>query len=158
MNAERDKPLTIAEIAERWDCSQETVRNLVKSGKLPGFREGRMMRVPLRYVLEMEAGGNPKAKPAQWRPPNDSEIWHLFVERANALEEAKRLRGLLEEMQSQRTLPKPTIDGVERDKYLEWARERVDSIDPLGEIKDPDAIKRQPRPWPKLVRDASHRR
>lgn len=39
------RPLTPDEIAERWACSGETVRSLIRRGELPAFRVGRMFRV-----------------------------------------------------------------------------------------------------------------
>ncbi|MCA0847204.1 helix-turn-helix domain-containing protein [Salipiger thiooxidans] len=33
------------DLAERWGCSGETVRNMIRSGELPAFRVGRMYRI-----------------------------------------------------------------------------------------------------------------
>ena len=44
MTAER--PFTPETLADRWGCSAETVRQLVKAGRLRGFRVGRMFRIP----------------------------------------------------------------------------------------------------------------
>lgn len=142
MTSERDKPLTIAQIAERWGCSDETVRSLVKSGRLPGFRVGRMMRVPLRYVLEMERGGDTTTSPQSWAPTNDGELWQKALDRANAFEETKRLRALLDEMESQRRFLKRKIDGVPNEKYMEWLRARIDQLDPMECITEG-----KPEPW-----------
>lgn len=43
---ETPPPFTPDMLAERWQCSAETVRQLIKRGELRGFRVGRMMRVP----------------------------------------------------------------------------------------------------------------
>jgi len=37
-----ERPFTPETLADRWDCSAETVRQLVKAGRLRGFRVGRM--------------------------------------------------------------------------------------------------------------------
>ncbi|OWJ73311.1 hypothetical protein CDV50_03255 [Haematobacter massiliensis] len=52
------KPYTPDTLAERWGCSGEKVRQLVKSGQLPGFRIGRMIRIPVSAVEEYERCGN----------------------------------------------------------------------------------------------------
>lgn len=39
---------------ERWMCSGETVRQLIRTGKLPAFRIGRMMRVTPQALEEYE--------------------------------------------------------------------------------------------------------
>ncbi|WP_420837210.1 helix-turn-helix domain-containing protein [Chachezhania antarctica] len=41
-------------LADRWMCSAETVRQLVKRGDLRGFRVGRMIRIPIDAVEEYE--------------------------------------------------------------------------------------------------------
>ncbi|OWV64274.1 hypothetical protein CDZ97_10330 [Mameliella alba] len=48
------RPLTPDMLAERWQCSAETVRMMVKRGELRGFRVGRMIRIPLAAVEEHE--------------------------------------------------------------------------------------------------------
>ncbi|AUQ53182.1 helix-turn-helix domain-containing protein [Phaeobacter inhibens] len=49
------RPFSAAQLAERWQCSAETVRQLVKCGQLSGFRIGRMIRIPRAAVEEYEA-------------------------------------------------------------------------------------------------------
>ncbi|MGQ3486076.1 helix-turn-helix domain-containing protein [Roseovarius pacificus] len=51
-------PMTPDMLADRWHCSAETVRNLVKSGDLRGFRVGRMIRIPWDAVEEYECQGS----------------------------------------------------------------------------------------------------
>ncbi|WP_425441851.1 helix-turn-helix domain-containing protein [Thioclava dalianensis] len=41
-------------LAERWHCSAETVRQMVKRGELHGFRTGRMIRIPWGAIEEHE--------------------------------------------------------------------------------------------------------
>lgn len=48
------RPLTPDMIAERWMCSGETVRQLIRTGKLPAFRIGRMLRVTPQALEEYE--------------------------------------------------------------------------------------------------------
>ncbi|WP_390922784.1 excisionase family DNA-binding protein [Parasedimentitalea psychrophila] len=48
------RPYTPDQLGERWHCSGETVRLLVKSGALRGFRVGRMIRIPRDAVEEYE--------------------------------------------------------------------------------------------------------
>ncbi|WP_110365780.1 helix-turn-helix domain-containing protein [Tritonibacter mobilis] len=48
------KPFTPDQLGERWGCSGETVRQLVKRGELRGFRIGRMIRIPQKEVEEFE--------------------------------------------------------------------------------------------------------
>ena len=52
------RPLTPEMLADRWLCSAETVRQLVKRGDLRGFRVGRMIRIPMGAVEEYEACQN----------------------------------------------------------------------------------------------------
>lgn len=48
------RPLTPDMLAERWQCSAETIRQMVKAGDLRGFRVGRMIRIPWDAVEEIE--------------------------------------------------------------------------------------------------------
>lgn len=54
MHLTRSRPYTCDALAERWDCSSETIRLMVKGGKLQGFRVGRMIRIPAVVVEEYE--------------------------------------------------------------------------------------------------------
>jgi excisionase family DNA binding protein len=55
------KPLRVAELAERWDCSPGKVRKLIHSGQLGVLRLGAtMVRIPLESVLTFEE---------QWKHP-----------------------------------------------------------------------------------------
>lgn len=49
------RPYTPETLAERWQCSAETVRQLVHRGELPGFRVGRMIRIARAAVEEYES-------------------------------------------------------------------------------------------------------
>lgn len=49
------RPLTIEEVAERWDYSKDSVRRLIRGGKLPCIRVGpRKVLVPFSDVEEYE--------------------------------------------------------------------------------------------------------
>jgi excisionase family DNA binding protein len=50
----RERPYTPDELAARWGCSAETVRQQIKRGELRGFRVGRMLRIPADAVEELE--------------------------------------------------------------------------------------------------------
>ncbi|MGH6689753.1 MAG: helix-turn-helix domain-containing protein [Gammaproteobacteria bacterium] len=49
-----ERPLTTRQLAERWQCSDRHLRDLIDAGKLPAFRVGRMYRVPAWAVREAE--------------------------------------------------------------------------------------------------------
>lgn len=53
--AEPPRPFTPDQLAERWQCSAETVRQLARRGELPSFRVGKMYRFPKSAVEEYEA-------------------------------------------------------------------------------------------------------
>ncbi|WP_226549544.1 helix-turn-helix domain-containing protein [Celeribacter naphthalenivorans] len=48
------RPYTHNSLAERWDCSAQTVRNLISEGRLRAFRVGRMFRLKPEAVEEYE--------------------------------------------------------------------------------------------------------
>lgn len=48
------RPYTCDSLADRWGCSAETIRQMVVTGRLPGFRVGRMIRIPATVVDEVE--------------------------------------------------------------------------------------------------------
>ena len=50
------RPYTPEMLADRWDCSPETVRAMIRSGTLPAFRVGRMMRITAKAVEDYECG------------------------------------------------------------------------------------------------------
>ncbi len=46
------------QIAERWDCSERHVRNMIKRGDLPAFKfGGKLLRVKLEDIERLERGG-----------------------------------------------------------------------------------------------------
>ncbi len=54
MTMTQSRPVTPEILADRWQCSAETVRQLYKRGSLRGFRVGRMIRIPWEAVEEYE--------------------------------------------------------------------------------------------------------
>lgn len=56
------RPFTPDQLAERWDCSAETIRQMVKRGDLYGFRIGRLIRIPYAGVEAHEAGAPPEGR------------------------------------------------------------------------------------------------
>ncbi|TQM94129.1 helix-turn-helix domain-containing protein [Roseinatronobacter monicus] len=58
---ETDRPLNPEQLADRWSCSAEMVRKLVKQGKLDGFRVGSLYRILSDSILEYEKCQNSKS-------------------------------------------------------------------------------------------------
>lgn len=50
------RALTPEQVAERWECSAETVRQMCKRNDLPHFRVGRMIRLRPEHVEAYECG------------------------------------------------------------------------------------------------------
>ncbi|WP_143033562.1 helix-turn-helix domain-containing protein [Roseicitreum antarcticum] len=48
------RALTPEHVADRWECSAETVRNMCRRGELPHFRVGRMIRLRPEHVEAYE--------------------------------------------------------------------------------------------------------
>ena len=53
---DRRRPFTPDTLAERWRCSAETIRGMIRRGELPAVRIGRVMRIPADVVDAHEAG------------------------------------------------------------------------------------------------------
>ncbi|WP_394355396.1 helix-turn-helix domain-containing protein [Halocynthiibacter styelae] len=49
-----NRPFTPETLAARWDCSAETIRAMIRDGKLNAFRVGRMMRIAQATVEQFE--------------------------------------------------------------------------------------------------------
>jgi excisionase family DNA binding protein len=53
---ERKRPYTPETLAERWGCSPELIKRMLKSGELQGFKLGaRLWRIRHEAVEEFEA-------------------------------------------------------------------------------------------------------
>lgn len=48
------RPFTPRELAERWQCSDQHVYNLVRDGTLPAIRLGKLIRIPAQAVEAFE--------------------------------------------------------------------------------------------------------
>ena len=51
-----DRPFTPETLAARWNCSPETVRQMVHRRELPAFRVGRLIRIARADVDAFESG------------------------------------------------------------------------------------------------------
>ena len=54
-----DRPYSTKELALRWNCSDQHIRDLVRTGAIRHFRVGRLIRIPAAAVEEHEARGQP---------------------------------------------------------------------------------------------------
>lgn len=52
------RPYTVATLAERWQCSEQHIRDLINRGELPCFRAGRLIRITAAEVGHFECGSN----------------------------------------------------------------------------------------------------
>lgn len=59
-----DRPMTVAQVAERWDCSTHAVYALIRAKRLPAFRVGgKLLRIQAKDVAAWEsAGGNTQSE------------------------------------------------------------------------------------------------
>lgn len=48
------KPYSPETLADRWGCSAEKVRLMYRNGELPGFRLGKLIRIPAAEVERYE--------------------------------------------------------------------------------------------------------
>ncbi|MGY3436828.1 MULTISPECIES: helix-turn-helix domain-containing protein [unclassified Marinovum] len=48
------KVYTPNQLAERWSCCSNTIRNAIISGELQAFRVGRLLRIPQESVENFE--------------------------------------------------------------------------------------------------------
>lgn len=53
------KPYSPETLADRWGCSAEKVRLMYRSGELPGFRLGKLIRIPANEVERYECQNTP---------------------------------------------------------------------------------------------------
>jgi len=50
---------TVADLAKRWQVHEVTLRRMLESGKLPGFKIGRSWRITAATVAAYEANALP---------------------------------------------------------------------------------------------------
>jgi excisionase family DNA binding protein len=54
-----EKCSTPEQLAERWHCSANTIRNLITAGKLDAYRVGKkLLRIPVKSIEEYENCSN----------------------------------------------------------------------------------------------------
>jgi excisionase family DNA binding protein len=52
---ERDsKAFSVSSLADRWQCSEQTIRNMIKRGELRSFRYGSLIRIAADAVAGVE--------------------------------------------------------------------------------------------------------
>ena len=56
--ATRNRLLTVAEVAQRWQFHPESVRRMIRHGRVPRVMVGRGIRVALAAVEAIERGGS----------------------------------------------------------------------------------------------------
>lgn len=81
------RPYTLQSLANRWGCSAESVRLMVKAGRLPHFRVGRMIRIAARVVEDIETcenTGSGGLEAALSSPSGQMESAGVFVLRHSA--------------------------------------------------------------------------
>lgn len=69
MNNTLGQLLSPGATAARWEYHPESIRRLIRSGKLPAIRLGTRLRIPLKAIEEIENSGriirsNPKRRRA----------------------------------------------------------------------------------------------
>lgn len=50
------RPLTVSEVAERWQCCEQTVYRVIETGALRSFGVGRLLRIRPEWVDAYECG------------------------------------------------------------------------------------------------------
>jgi excisionase family DNA binding protein len=53
------RPYSPETLADRWGCSAEKVRIMYRNGELPGFRLGKLIRIPAAEVERYECQNTP---------------------------------------------------------------------------------------------------
>lgn len=64
------RPYSIAQLADRWGCSDSMIRKLIKNGELQCFRIGVLMRIAAAEVERFEKAVAPVEEPAVPRSPH----------------------------------------------------------------------------------------
>lgn len=49
---------TVAQVAQRWECSESHVRNMIEDGELPHFRLGKLIRIKKEDVEKWESSAS----------------------------------------------------------------------------------------------------
>jgi len=86
----RDKPYTVPEVAERWQCSREFVYEQIRRGRLQAFRLGKkLIRIPPEEVDRWESA---QAAPEDDQKPNfqlDLKLIRMVDSNANKKKHAR---------------------------------------------------------------------
>lgn len=73
------KVLTPAKLADRWQCSERHVRNMIKSGELPAFKLGdKLIRIKISDVEEFERNGGWARREAVTTSDPNGQNHHLL--------------------------------------------------------------------------------
>ena len=67
LNQPQARALTVKELAARWQCSDQHVYNLVRSGELQGIKLGKSIRIPLLVVRVFEGRSVVQSSTATYR-------------------------------------------------------------------------------------------
>lgn len=62
------KPFSPETLADRWGCSAEKVRLMYRTGELPGFRLGKLIRIPAAEVERYECQNTPSPSTEESTP------------------------------------------------------------------------------------------
>lgn len=63
-----ERPYSPETLADRWGCSAEKVRLMYRNGELPGFRLGKLIRIPAAEVERYECQNTPSPDTAESSP------------------------------------------------------------------------------------------
>ena len=78
------KPFTPESLAERWSCSAEKVRQMVRRGELMAIRLGKLIRIPAIEVERFECLGPRPVNNMNSSPTVGSSLSRLDAEQAAA--------------------------------------------------------------------------
>ena len=83
--AEPARPYTAASLAERWGCSVNHIRDLIRDGKLQCFRVGRLIRIRRDEVERFECGSSYTGESGAPSNPHPMERGGYPSERATVI-------------------------------------------------------------------------
>ena len=70
----RQTPFTPETLADRWQCSPRHIRNMIRDGRLPGFRlGGKLLRIRAGDVEEFEQCQNTDSDDTEDNGPSSPE-------------------------------------------------------------------------------------
>lgn len=80
------KAYSPATLADRWSCSAEKVRGMLRSGELRGFRSGRSLRISAEEVARFEGGPDDQPSSEATQPALHVPISHRFSDWPQAMQ------------------------------------------------------------------------